>query len=98
MESRARLFTASGRGLKRRISNPAMHRVSRNIDVDKLLHFSQQLYAHALTLQEVIRNQGEVTYQVLRPGCDRQAAEQFKVFQRTLDGRPEEAERISQQF
>jgi hypothetical protein len=41
------------------------------IDLEKLLHFSQQLYAHALALQEVIRNEGEVTYEVLRPRCDR---------------------------
>ena len=98
MKSRARLFAPSRPGLQRRISDPSVRRVSRNIDVEKLLHFSQQLYAHALTLQEVIRNQGKVTYQVLRPGCDRQAAEQFKVVQRTLGGRPEEAERSSQQF
>jgi hypothetical protein len=44
------------------------------------LHFSQQLYAHALTLQEVIRNGGGVTYEVLRPRYDRQAAQQFEVF------------------
>ncbi len=50
------------------------------IDLGKLLHFSQQLYAHALTLQEVIRNEGEVKYEVLRPKCDRQAAQQFEIF------------------
>jgi hypothetical protein len=56
------------------------------IDLEKLLHFSQQLYAHALTLQEVIRNEGQVTYEVLRPRCDRQAAQQFEVFYPTLKG------------
>jgi hypothetical protein len=50
------------------------------IDLEMLLDFSQQLYAHALTLQEVIRNRGEVTYEVLRPGYDRLAAQQFEVF------------------
>jgi hypothetical protein len=50
------------------------------IDLGKLLHFSQQLYAHALTLQEVIRNEGEVKYEVLRPRCERQAAQQFEIF------------------
>ena len=50
------------------------------IDFEKLLHFSQQLYAHALTLQEVVRNNGQVTYEALRPRYDRQAAQQFEVF------------------
>jgi hypothetical protein len=54
------------------------------IDMEKLLHFSQQLYAHALTLQEVIRNEGQVTYEVLRPRCDRQAAQQFEIFYHTF--------------
>ncbi len=57
---------------------------SSEIDVDVLLHFSQQLYAHALTLQEVIRNQGETTYEVLRPRYDRQAAQQFEIFYQTF--------------
>ncbi len=54
------------------------------IDIEKLLHFSQQLYAHALTLQEVIQNEGQVTYEVLRPRCDRQAAQQFEIFYHTF--------------
>jgi hypothetical protein len=60
-------------------------RSSNAIDPVKLLNFSQQLYAHALTLQEVIRTEGEVTYDVLRPKCDRQAAQQFEIFYRTGD-------------
>jgi hypothetical protein len=56
------------------------------IDLEKLLHFSQQLYAHALTLQEVIRKEGEVTYEVLRPRYDRQAAQQFEIFYHTFKG------------
>jgi len=35
-------------------------------DLKKLLHFSQQLYAHALTLQEMVRNEEEATY---APDC-----------------------------
>lgn len=54
------------------------------IDAGRLLHFSQQLYAHALTLQELIRNEGEVAYEVLRPRYDRQAARQFEIFYRTV--------------
>ena len=53
-------------------------------DLKKLLHFSQQLYAHALTLQEMIRNEGEVTYEALRPKYDRQAAQQFEMFYQAL--------------
>jgi hypothetical protein len=48
----------------------AKKRPSDAIDLETLLHFSQQLYAHALTLQEVIRNEGEATYEVLRPKFD----------------------------
>jgi|ERR1700690_487037 len=54
------------------------------IDLERLLHFSQQLYAHALTLQEVIRSEGEVTYEVLRSRYDRQAAQQFEIFYHTF--------------
>ena len=53
---------------------------SNAIDPERLLDLAQQLYAHALTLQEVIRNEGEITYEVLRPRYDRQAAQQFEVF------------------
>lgn len=63
----------------------ARKRPSKAVDSEKLLHFSQQLYAHALTLQEVIRNQGEVAYDVLRPAYDRQAARQFEIFYCTAD-------------
>ena len=53
-------------------------------DLKKVLHFSQQLYAHALTLQEMIRNEGEATYEALRPQYDRLAAQQFKIFYQAL--------------
>ena len=62
----------------------AKKRPSGAIDLETLLHFSQQLYAHALTLQEVIRNEGEETYEVLRPKFDRQAEQQFEVFYHTF--------------
>ncbi|MGD0823977.1 MAG: hypothetical protein ABR908_05305 [Terriglobales bacterium] len=55
-------------------------RPSKAIDTDKLLRLAQQLYAHALTLQELIRNEGKETYEVLRPRYDRQAAQQFEIF------------------
>jgi hypothetical protein len=61
----------------------ASKRPSNALDPEMLLHLSQQLYAHALTLQEVIRNEGDVAYDVLRPRCDRQAAKQFEIFYRT---------------
>jgi hypothetical protein len=67
----------------------ARKRASNGMDMGKLLHFSQQLYAHALTLQEVIRNEGEVTYEVLRPRYDRQAAQQFEVFYHSFNRRPD---------
>lgn len=86
MKSRSR-FGHSTRVLLPPISKRHKQRVSHSVDVDRLLHFSQQLYAHALTLQAVIRNEGGVTYEVLRPKYDRQAAEQFKIFHHTLGRR-----------
>jgi len=50
------------------------------IDREGLLHLAQQLYAHALTLQEMIWSEGRVTYEAARPKYDRQAAQQFEVF------------------
>jgi hypothetical protein len=66
----------------------AKKRLSNAIDLERLLHFSQQLYAHALTLQEMIRNEGRVTYEVLRPRYDRQAAQQFEIFYRAFERPP----------
>ncbi len=63
----------------------AKKRPSNATDLERVLHFSQQLYAHALTLQELIRNEGEVTYEALRPRYDRQAAQQFEIFYRALE-------------
>ena len=59
---------------------PSLARDRQAIDVEKLLHFSQQLYAHALTLQEVVRTRGAANYKTLRQRYDRQAAQQFEVF------------------
>jgi hypothetical protein len=95
MKSRRRLLPNSARPSRRRAPqssgrtslecNPlARSQPPDAIDLEKLLHFSQQLYAHALTLQEVIQSEGEVTYEVLRPRCDRQAAQQFEIFYRSL--------------
>lgn len=53
-------------------------------DVQNLLQLSQQLYAHALTLQELIRNGGSTTYDSLRPRYDRQAEQQFEIFYRSF--------------
>jgi len=78
----------SGRRSLPRSSELARKRSPHAIDLEKLLHLSQTLYAHALTLQEVIRNQGEVTYQALRPRYDRQAAQQFEMFYRTMRRSP----------
>ncbi|HXR15465.1 MAG TPA: hypothetical protein VN777_04560 [Terriglobales bacterium] len=64
----------------------AKKRPSNVLEMETLLHLSQQLYAHALTLQEVIRNEGEVAYEVLRPRYDRQAAQQFEIFDHTFKG------------
>ena len=53
-------------------------------DLETLLCFSQQLYAHALTLQEVIRSEGAATYEALRPKYDHLAAQQFEVLHHTF--------------
>ena len=53
---------------------------SNPIDLERLLHLAQQLYAHALTLQELIWNEGKVTYEAVRPKYDRQAVQQFEIF------------------
>jgi len=66
----------------------ARKQASNTMDFENLLHLSQQLYAHALTLQAVIRNQGQITYEVLRPRFDRQAAQQFEIFYHSASRRP----------
>ncbi len=71
--------------VERMAEKGAPKRPSNAMDPEKLLQFSQQLYAHALTLQEVIRNEGKVAYEVLKPRFDRQAARQFEIFYRTGD-------------
>ena len=88
MKSERLSFTRSAQASPRRIRGKvAKKRPSKAVDLEKMLHFSQQLYAHALTLQEVIRNEGEVTYEVLRPRYDRQAAQQFEIFYHTFKRR-----------
>ena len=86
MKSERNSFLRSAQSSRRRISGNggrtelSSGQAAHAIDQEKLLHFSQQLYAHALTLQEVIRTEGEVAYEVLRPRYDRQAAQQFEIF------------------
>ena len=84
MKTERRSLLRSGQSSARgKVGSRGRRRLARNrqaIDVERLLDFSQQLYAHALTLQEVLRNQGQTTYEVLRPRYDRQAAQQFEVF------------------
>jgi hypothetical protein len=57
---------------------------SKGVDLENLLHFCQRLYAHALTLQEIIRNGGEETYEMLSQRYRRQAAQQFEIFCRSF--------------
>jgi hypothetical protein len=64
--------------------NLAGNHPSNALGLEKLLQFTRQLYAHALTLQEMIRSGGDIAYEVLRPRYDRQAAQQFEVFYHTL--------------
>ncbi len=76
-----RILGGGGRSSAVRAGGKGPARLSRHaLDPERLLHFSQQLYAHALTLQEVIRNEGKEAYEALRPRFDRQAAEQFEAF------------------
>jgi hypothetical protein len=62
----------------------ANKRPSKAIELERLLRLSQQLYAHALTLQEMVRKEGAGNYEILRPRYDRQAAQQFEIFYRTF--------------
>ena len=86
---RRRILGKGGHRPERSARKAARRRASRAIDLEKVLHFSQQLYAHALTLQELIRNEGEATYEVLRPRYDRQAAQQFEIFYHSFKQLPE---------
>ncbi len=92
MKSRRRSLKRSAQAVSRRIlgregrlsvehrGGEAAKRSRTAMDLEKLLHLTQQLYAHALTLQEVIRSEGKITYEALRPRFDRQAAQQFELF------------------
>jgi len=64
-----------------RMDGKVVHKPPSNpIDLETLLHLAQQLYAHALTLQELVWSRGEVAYEAVRPKYDRQAAQQFETF------------------
>ncbi len=54
-------------------------------DLDKLIHFFQELYAHAPTLQDLVQTADNRTYERIKPQYDRQAAEQFEIFYRALN-------------
>ena len=76
-----RILTRDGHLSVERLGGEVAKKRSRSaVDLEKLLHLTQQLYAHALTLQEVIRSEGKYTYEALRPRFDRQAAQQFELF------------------
>jgi len=53
------------------------------IDTERVLRLAQQLYAHALTLQELMWSGGEASYEAVKPKYERQAAEQFEIFYHT---------------
>ncbi len=61
---------------------------SNPIDLAGLMQLAQHLYAHALTLQELLWSEGEVTYEAVRPKYDRQAAQQFKILHHVLEQPP----------
>ena len=71
------------------ISGKLARKPSNALGLEKLLQLSRQLYAHALTLQEMIRSGGKITYDVLRPRYDRQAAQQFEILYHTFERPPE---------
>jgi hypothetical protein len=75
-----RVVAKSAHRSRKHLRGKSYKRALNGIDVRRLLHLSQQLYAHALTLQEVIRNEGAVGYAALRPRFDVQAAQQFETF------------------
>jgi hypothetical protein len=76
------------RPIERHGSKVARKRTSNALNLERLLRFSQQLYAHALTLQEVLRSEGKVAYEVLHPRYNRQAARQFEIFYHSLERSP----------
>lgn len=55
------------------------------IDIEKFLHFFQDLYAYALTLKELIESEDDRQYDDVKPKYDRKAAEQFELFFRALN-------------
>lgn len=53
-------------------------------DFERLLRFFQQLYAHALTLQELVWSNNGLQYDETRLKYDRQADEQFQQLYQSL--------------
>ncbi len=50
------------------------------IDLEKLLRFFQGMYAHALTLQDLIQTQDDRRYVDVRGNYDSQAEREFALF------------------
>lgn len=55
------------------------------IDFEKLLQFFQEMYAHTLTLQDLIQSEDERQYVDVKPRYDRVAANEFAIFYRALN-------------
>jgi hypothetical protein len=55
------------------------------VDVAYLLQFFPKLYAHALTIQDLMATDDERKYEDVRPKYDQQASEQFELFYRALN-------------
>lgn len=55
------------------------------IDFEKLLRFFQEMYAHALTLQDLIETDDKRTYEEVKPQYDRLAENEFALFYRALN-------------
>jgi len=66
-------------------------------DLEKLLRFFQDLYAHTLTLQEFTRTEYPRSYDDLKPPYEQQAAEKFEIFYRSLN-EPEAFARAVREF
>jgi hypothetical protein len=55
------------------------------IDLNKLLTYFQDLFAHAATLQDLIQTDDKRTYEQIRPMYDLQAEQEFASFYRALN-------------
>jgi len=67
------------------------------IDMVRLLSFFQELYAHALTLQELVSSKAALRYEDVRSKYDRQAEEQFALLYRAAED-PRAFEKAARDF